>query len=1138
MSQPRHVSSVSDGPDRSAAYRLIRKLGALYHSQIHLAEWSGVEGFVKQMTVWHVRPELCLDTDAVDVLLAGLKGAAALSASTATQVLDVWWARDRIAIAAEHLSGISMATAARQAMDRQQLLPFDTIMMALLEVARALEQAHDGETRGGVMVHGDLRPEYVLFGYEGAVKISGFGFAEFLPKVSPRGEWCVWKGRCYQPPERLAGSPPSPETAVFSLGVMLWEAATGLLPHGTDDRQQLLERVSQGQNPLGEGPLELAQDLAEVIQRACSLDPSKRFPTMSEMAAELYRIVIERRRAGESRPMRLRELLKSMSEDDTQMGGGREDSKVVPSPKSQVLKIPRLPVLSPVPKVPMPKTPLLGRVEILRAVSQSLAALNTGKGHAILLTGEAGMGRTRLLTEVAVRLSSSKRKLAWVSVQCRPDEKTTQYSAVLRLFSSAIGLDAWCELSELLPQLDRLRAFGLDAATLSAIRGVLGEGAPPEPARLAGLLSTAAIQVLTSLSWEQTTIIGWDDLQWTDASSLSCIVEMLDRLGSIPVVVLLTASDDFEPQWESMLALQAIRLGPLSLEECEGLVVRRMGGADRVEQTLMETLLERSGGNPLLIEELSELLVEGDRLVVEGRIIKLVEGKEESVPGITDGVRSRLKTYSEETMTVAVSAALAGPALDQQVIAHATGLNVDRVHHCLDDLLERSVLRHRRAGFAFPHERLRLALMEAAGADWLDALRGATARSIIAEAKEVSEGWREHAANLLVEAGERGEAAEVLVASAKHKETRGDLRGAAQRYDRALELVREVGALSPSDELRLSLDTGRAALLSLSLEEGEQALRHARELADGLGDESAGAKARVLLSRTLNRQGRLQEATDQAKEAIPLAESADDKVVLAQVYGAIAESYQQWGQYGPDMTYLEPALQLASDAGDLKELGRLLQLAVMHAAGVGKYQRTEELLSRAKEIASTSEDPLLECQVLKAETLLLFFSGDIQTSLEYSLKGFDLAHRNGLLELEVIFLHNAGDSHLRLEQMQEALYYFNESQRRAEAAHFDRLTEMNEMFIGFVEATYLHSQSGFDRLTRILERARRLGRVWNLTQGHQLLGRALAGRGELSEAKVHLEEALRLADSSGVIFFIDEAKFWLNDLERKSGRPG
>lgn len=1124
---------MSDGPDRSAAYRLIRKLGSLYHSQIHLAEWSGVEGFIKQMTVWHVRPELCLDTDAVDILLGGLKGAAALSASTATQVLDVWWARDRIAIAAEHLSGISMTTAARQAMEQSQLLPFDTIMMALLEVARALEQAHDGETRGGVVVHGDLRPEYVLFGYEGAVKISGFGFADFLPKVSPRGEWSVWHGRCYQPPERLAGAPASPATDVFSLGVMLWEAATGLLPYGTDDRQQLLDKVGAGENPLGEGPLEIANDLGEVIRRACSLDPNRRFPSMSEMAAELYKIVIERRRAGESRPMRLRELLKSISDKDGGSWDSSEDSTVVPSPKSQVLKIPRLPIISPMPKVPMPQTPLLGRVEILRAVSQSLAALNTGKGQAILLTGEAGMGRTRLLTEIAVRLSSSKRKLAWLPVQCRPNEKTHQYAAVLRLFSSAVGLDAWSEPSELLPQLDRLRAFGLDAATLNAIRGVLGEGVPPEPARLAGLLSKGVIQVLTSLSWEQTTIVAWDDLQWTDDSSLSCVVDLLDQLGTIPVVVLLTASDDFEPPWESLLALRAIRLGPLSIEECEGLVVRRMGAADWVESSLMENLLERSGGNPLLVEQLSELLIEGERLEIEGRVIKLAEGQPEGVPGITEGVRSRLRTFSEEVMTVAVTAALAGPALDQQVVARATGLSVDRSRHCLDELLERAVLRQRRAGFAFPHERLRLALLEAAGDDWLDALRGATARAVIAEAKAESEGWRDHAANLLIEAGDQAESAEVLVASAKHKESRGDLRGAAQRYARALELVREVGALSPAAELKLSLDTGRAALLSLSLESGERALRHARELADELSDGSSGATARVLLSRTLNRQGRLQEATDQAKEAIPLAENAKDKVVLAQVYGAIAEGYQQWGQYGPDMTYLEPALQLATEAGDLKELGRLLQLAVMHAAGVGKYQRTEELLGRAKEIVSSNDDPLLECQVLKAETLLLFFSGDIQTSLEYSLKGFDLAHRHGLLELEVIFLHNAGDSHLRLDQMQEALYYFNESQRRAESARFDRLTEMNEMFIGFVEATYLQSQTGFDRLTRILERARRLGRVWNLTQGHQLLGRALAGRGELADARVHLEEALRLAESSGVIFFIDEARFWLGDLDRQ-----
>lgn len=1120
-----------NGADRSAAYRLIRRLGDLFHSEIHLAEWSGVEGFVKQLTVWRVRPELCLDTDAVDILLSGLKGAASLSASTATQVLDVWWAKDRISIAAEHLSGLSLDKVASRAAQRGEGLPFDTILLAMLEVARALEQAHDAESRGGVVVHGDLRPDYVIFGYEGAVKVSGFGYAEFLPRVSPRGEWATWNERCYQPPERLSGASASPETDVFSLGLMLWEAASGNVPYGLTGDHELVREVRGGRDPLGPDLADLPDDLAQVVQRACALDPAERYPSMSEMAADLYRLVIERRRAGSGRPIRLRDLLQSMTEGASDVSRIAQKSSVS-SPKSQVLRVPRLTSISPIPRIVAPDSPLLGRVEELRAVSRLLAGLNTGRGGALLFTGEPGMGRTRLLREVALRLSSAKSSLAWVSVECRLDERTHQYAAVLRLFASAIGLESWCELAELAPQVDRLRAFGLDGETLNAVRSVLGEGEPPEPARLAGLLSQGVIQSLSSLSWEQTTILAWDDAQWADDASLACLEELFDGLGAMPVVVVLTASNDFEPPWGDTPALRTLRLGPLSADDCRGLALHRLPGAEYVEPSLMKALLDRSGGNPLLVEELVELLIEGGRIEVRNHEVHLTDGDDSAVPGLREGVAARLATFSGELATVAAAAALAGPALDEKVIARATGLTQLQTRGCLDQLQTRRVIRRWSSGFAFPHERLRLALLEAVDPEWIESLRGPMAKAILDEADNESEGWREHAANLLIEAGEQKGAAEVRIESAQRRASRGDLKGAVQSYARALELIGKVKALPAQEHLELCLEAGRTALHSLSLDTGEQVLRRAMDLAGELGDEGAEARARMMLCRLLNRKGRLVEAMDLAKEAIPLAERAGDPLVLAQVYGAIAESYQQWGQYGPDMTYLEPALDLARKAGDLGELGRLLQLAVLHAAGVGKFQRTEELLEEVHEIATSSDDPLLTCQVLKAETLLHAFSGAPEAGLKATLKGFELAHRHGFAELEVVFLHNAGDAHLHCGRMQEALYYFTESQRRAAASRFDRLAEMNDMFIGYLEATYLHSESGLERLTTTLEKARQLGRVWNLTQGHQLLGRALLSQGKQAEARIHLEEALRLAESSNVIFFIDEARAWIDELEK------
>lgn len=1103
----------------------------MFHCKVSLAEWSGVEGFVKQLTIWHVRPELCVDKHAVDVLLGGLKAAAGLSASTAAQILDVWWADSTIVVAAEHVSGMTMTHAMEKAASGGRLLPMDVVLKSLLDVVHSLEQAHDPETRAGAVIHGDLRPDNVLFGYEGAVKVTGFGFAAFLPIVSRDGSWCTWRGRCYQPPERLQGAVATPETDVFSVGAILLEAATGTCPYGTNDPDELIRKLRAHESVLPADMSAVPADLQPVITRACAASARDRYPSMAELAADLYRILIERRRGAASPPMRLRELLRTLESPSQRLAKAEPPTaRSRPSHKSQILKAPRLTKTNKPAPITLPQQPLVGRTNVLRIVSQGLAATNAGRGQALLIRGADGMGKTRLLTEVALRLASSRRKLAWVQVQCQRQDQSVQYSSVLRILASTIGLQPETPLDELARQADRLRAFGLEGTTLSAIRGLLGQGTPPEPAHLAGLMSQAVLQCLSSLSWEQTTIVAWDDCHFTDNASMVCLGELVQQLSSMPVVLLMTAPDDFIFPWE-VGSIQTIELEPLSAQECQGLVLHRIGTAEYVDAQLMQALLDRSGGNPSLIQELVDLLFESGLIEVTNRKAHL-HPDAGGVPGLREGVSARFQTLEEEEANIAVAAALSGPALNVEVLSSATGLDEAVVNQALEELVTRRVLYARRQGLSFPHEQLREATLAAAGPDYLNAFRAAVAQAILKEAGDSHEGWRDHAASLLIDAGDIAEATKALLEAARLRESRGDLGGAAEQFSRALQLDEGSNIFGPQEALRLCLKAGNAALHSLRLDIGVKTLERAIQLAETTNNESAGARARVMLCRMLAREGRLKEAMDVVQDAIPLAERVGDPLILAQVYNAIAESYQQWGEYGPDFDYIEPALRMASESGDLLSIGRSLQLAVTHAAGVGKYQRTEELLKRARAIARTSGDPLLTCQLIRAESLLYIFSGDVKRGLTNTLEGLELAHKNGLSELEVIFLHNAGDAHLRLGRMQEALYYFNESYRHATLARFDRLTEGNEMYIGFLEATYLNSPGGWERLNQATEKARLSGRIWNVTQGHQLMGRTLLAQGDIEGALTNLEEALRLAEASGVAFFVEEATRYLEEARR------
>lgn len=1117
------MTTAAGGGAGEGPYRRQERLERLFVGDVYLADLIGVEGFSKQVRIWDVRPELCASDEARELLLQDLNRAGRLSAYAVGQILDVWSTNEAIALTTEHLGGVSLRQALAEAAARGGPFPLEAAVAAVLEVTRALEEAHSPRSLAGGIVHGDLRPEHVTLGWEGTVKVTGFGFGRFLPLVSPDGAWSRWSGRCYQSPERRAGGAPSGAADLYSVGLMLLEAVTATEDVPFGEPEALLSRLRSGAAP---------DELGGVIARACRREPSERFGSASALSAGLQAVLLERRQTATTATL-VREALELLSPVDED-----EDETVRDQPRRLFRGAVRTNLTTPVHlERPQPEAPQLrfagspppffGRREELRRVAQALVDANRGKGRVIFVRGAPGMGRSRLLTEVAYRLASSEREMIWLQLAGSRAEHARPHAAVLRLLAACVGLRPEEPLERLVDREPRLRTLGLGADAPAAIRAALGRGDPPtEPGRLTGLLNDAAVRAVSSLCWERTTLLTWDDLQWADDASLGGLYEVLSRLGAMPAVVLLTAATDFELPWTLPPGAIELELEPMSDEDSEKLALREVGDGRWLQSVFLEALMEHTGGNPRLIIETIQLLKEQGRLELSDGQATLVL-PDASLPRLEAVLRSRLAQLDGETRAMAVTAAVAGPGLNLEVIARATNLEADRVESLLENLATtQGVLRRTAAGFEFRRESIRRKVLATAKPSLLATMRRLIAQAILEGHEGTLGGLEDHAAELLSELEDHLEASEVLGERARRQEERGDLRGAVERYQRALGYARLAGSLSFDRELELCMAVGRTAVHSLDLDVGERALDDAVELARRLEDARAGAEARLLLCQVLARQGRIQEAIDRTREAMPLAESSGDSAIIAQVCGAIAESCQQWGEYGPDLPYIERALALTSEAGDLRPLGRYLQLAVMHAVGVGDHERTNELFERARAIATATDDPLLTCQLHKCEGLLLRFSGRYEAALKVDLEGIALAHASGLAELEMILLHNCGDNHLEQGRLLEALYYYNESLRLSQRARFDRLTEANQMFVGFLEANHLELDEGLERLQSAIDGAAVAGRLWNLAQGHRLLGRVLLERGEGERACHHLEEAVEHSRKTGVRFFIEEAERW------------
>jgi serine/threonine protein kinase/tetratricopeptide (TPR) repeat protein len=1125
-------------------FRIIRPAAALFQADLFLAEWSGVEGFSKQVTCWRVRQELTDQAEAQRLLLADLKQAAHLSSPQITHILDVWREEEQIVIAMEHLAGVTLAQAAQRLAARDQLLPLEVVLTAGLEAARALEVAHEMRMPRGAVVHGDLRPQNIILGYDGLLKLTGFGFARFLPALTPRGRYCTWDGWCYQPGERLEEDEPDIRSDIFALGCVLYEAATGQRPYGNSEGGELLRRLQEGGSPLPPEPPwpgpPLDEDVQQVIAKACAPKIEARFRVPGELAQGLHALLYDRRWSAAHSSGKLRAFVASLA-DETEADDELSSQAIrrQASVQAEVFALSQPAIARPfLPRLEPPQYGFIGRREQLKVVGQALAGTSRSVGQAILVEAEAGLGRSRFLTEVGLRLSAGDTPRAWLHHRARMAEQSVAFSGVLRLLAPLLELGPDCTLSDIGSRAEHLRTFGLDRQTIGVIQSVAGGSGAPDPKRAAGLLSRGLMTALSSLVQEHTTVVAWDDLQRNDEGSWHCVAELVAQLNEMPLLVLLTATPDELPSW-LLGDLTRVTLEPFTGADFVAWAQELIPETDVIDTDLLEVLRRRTGGNPLAMQETLQLLRDGDQLLIDEQGARRVD-PDEPLPTLEAVMQERLEQMEDPVAHVAVAAALAGPALRPDILARATELDDDVVHDALLQLTDDyGLLMADETGLAFAHERHRRAVLPASPKGSRPELAGAVAQAIL-ESTEPGGGLDDYAATLLADAELRGEAADVLFAVAEQCEKAGNLDSARQRYWHAFELARTDGTLGEAFELQMALGAGRTAFHSLRYDVADQALREAVDIAASYDDARMAAEAEILLLQLLACQGKLKETIERAKNAIPSAETAGDPLLLAQAYAAIGEAYQRWGQFGPDLRYIEAAVRFASQASDSVELGRFLQLAVRHAAGVGEYDQTQVLLDHARFIGAKTGDPELTGNLLLADAQLRICQRDFERAGQSATDALRKARKHGFAELEIQALHKLGEIYLRLELPREALFHLSESLRRARAARYDRMADDNEMYIGYTEAVYLGMSQGTDRVRRVLEKKDRGEQIATRQKAHELLGRALLAEGRSSEALPLLTEARRLAQDMGVQFVIEEAEHWVEFAQQRHGteEPG
>lgn len=330
----------------------------------------------------------------------------------------------------------------------------------------------------------------------------------------------------------------------------------------------------------------------------------------------------------------------------------------------------------------------VGRAADLELLEDSWSRARSGSSAVVHVLGDAGIGKSRLVYEF---LKQHQTEMSILEGHCVSHGASTAFLPFLDM------LQRRCELSDN-PSTEQIserlastiRHLGVDDHHISYLTKLFGVAVPEiadVDTELMGVRTREALLAFVlAHARARPTVLYLNDLHWIDNSSAILLQSLARGTESIRILVLCTSRPDYQASWNERTSLTTIALGPLSGAETT-LLFRDNVGASVVRGGVLDTLLERSGGNPLFAEELARHL--GDQAYV-GETSGST-GQSISVPETLEGLLlQRVDTLSQEARRLLQAAAVAGRRFRTDLVARIA--HIDPTVKPLDELEQQNLL--------------------------------------------------------------------------------------------------------------------------------------------------------------------------------------------------------------------------------------------------------------------------------------------------------------------------------------------------------------------------------------------------------------------------------------------------------------
>ena len=486
-------------------------------------------------------------------------------------------------------------------------------------------------------------------------------------------------------------------------------------------------------------------------------------------------------------------------------------------------------------------TPFVGRRAEFELLGKSWAKAQKGRRQIVELIGDAGMGKSRLTQEFDQSLGAAAS--ARVYLHCTPERVNSAFRPVALQLERASGIERRDAPSTRLNKLGRLLGWPRtpDATTLAVFASLL-EIAQPGPSPLDGLtaekrreLTMEALMAL-AFGWSASgpLLLIVEDAHWIDASTLELLDKLFARAGRRPLLAILTARPEFESPWREREGFTAAPLTRLDAESARAVCTHVAAGA--INPDLVAEVIERSGGIPFYMEELTRSVVE--------HVAATADEDETGIPiSLHDSLVARLDRLGPARRFANIGAVI-GRHFSYDLMAAVAAAPSAQVRTAMGMLKRAGIVSQNGAGettrYLFRHVLMRDAAYESMARPERRALHQQVAITLEAKFAEICDAEPEALAYHLMNGAAPTSAIPHYLNAGKKAAARGGHSEAIAHYETALALMAQL----PVGLDRLQMELGALLPLAISLasvrgyaaDEVRDALMRAREICGLMGD--------------------------------------------------------------------------------------------------------------------------------------------------------------------------------------------------------------------------------------------------------------------------------------------------------------